>query len=414
MKSATLMPMKNTLALALVLLLAACSSQPTRDEQQIPPAVDAIAQAEDTAIEQPAPNNPAPKDLPQTPAPPPETPADAPSASPTPEPPVDPAAPGPQPDPQIATEGNPCAHTRRSHEPLLDKTTRRLQQTVCSAALWFDGLFGERNLRQINAARGSHGRVELATSYSEFRGSDFRVRFNARVDLTNVKERLNAFVGRDTEDTFVRDRSEGFALRARFPQLEDRDETIAGLGYSLPENYRFKTEFRTGVRFSGIRTPKLFSQVRFSANAYSDDDNLINLRATPFVNTNDGFGFTSSVDMSHVVSNTQLFRWSNVGTITEKTDGLDWRSSVIFYQALAHRKRAIAYETFVRGITGAPVPLAEYGVQAIYRQPASKDRMWANLILGYSFPQEDPLLEREGSYSAVISLELPFGGEKVE
>ncbi len=39
-----------------------------------------------------------------------------------------------------------CQQRAKRREILLDTASRRLEQTVCGAALWFDGLFGERNL----------------------------------------------------------------------------------------------------------------------------------------------------------------------------------------------------------------------------------------------------------------------------
>lgn len=316
-----------------------------------------------------------------------------------------------QPPPPEKAARKPCAWRDRRDEELLDETKRRLQETLCSTALWFDGLFGDHDRKEIAEARGASGRVELSGAYSEFYGTDYKVRFNARMPLPNLKQSVSAFVGRDSKDSIVRDRSESFALRSRFPKLEDEDETIAGLGYALPENYTVKTEFRTGVRLAGFKVPKLFAQARFAANVYSDERNLVDLRATPFVNTNDGFGITVSGDVSHVLAESRLLRYSNIATITQKTAGLDWRSALILYQGL-WGKSAIAYETFVRGATAAPVPLTEYGVQAIYRQPLARERLYGSLLLGYGFPKEDPALKREGSYSVGAVLEMPFGGEE--
>ena len=295
----------------------------------------------------------------------------------------------------------------RKDDDEIDQTKRYIQETVCSAALWLDGLFGEQTVREVDAARRTSGRAELSASRSQFYGSSVSLHFNARVELTNIKERLSAFVGRDREDVAVRDRTEGFALRTNFPQFDDRDETIAGLGYAFPDNYFVKTEFRTGVRFSGLHVPKLFAHARFAMNAYADDRNLIDLRFSPFVNTADHFGLTASVDYSHVLAPSRLFRWNTVSTVTQKAPGLDWRSAFILYQGLA-KKRAIALETFIRGYTVAPVPLVEYGVQTIFRQPLFEERLIGEIVLGYSWPNENPALPREGSYNVAAILDLPF------
>jgi hypothetical protein len=291
---------------------------------------------------------------------------------------------------------------------VLDSTRRTVHETVCNAVLWFDGLFGDHTRETIESARGSYGKIQLSETYSQFFGEQRSLHFSAHVDLPNLRNRVSAFIGREPEGQFVRDRSEGFALQSQFPQLDDKDETIAGLGYQLPSNYFFRSDFRAGVRFAGFTVPKLFAQWRLSLNAYADEDDIINLRTTPFVNTVDGFGDTSSVDYSHVLGPKLLLRWDNTATRTQKSPGIDWRSVLILYQALPDR-RGLAYEAFVRGFTQAPVQLFEYGVQLVYRQPLFSERLYAEALAGYAWPKTDPRKEREGSYNVGLALVLPFG-----
>jgi hypothetical protein len=274
--------------------------------------------------------------------------------------------------------------------------------------LWFDGLFGDRTRETIASARGSYGKIQLAQTYSQFFGSTTSLHFSAHVDLPNLRDRVSAFIGREPEGQFVRDREEGFALQSQFPQLEDRDETIAGLGVTLPSNYFFRSDLRAGVRFAGINVPKLFAQWRFALNAYADASNLIELRTTPFINTADGIGNTTSADYSHVLGPKLLFRWDNTGTRTQKTPGIDWRSVLILYQAIPD-KRGLAYELFVRGLSQAKVPLFEYGGQIVYRQPLFAEHLYGEALAGYAWPKTDPAKEREGSYNVGVALVLPFG-----
>ena len=66
---------------------------------------------------------------------------------------------------------------------------------------------------------------------------------------------------------------------------------------------------------------------------------------------------------------------------------------------------------FERGQTTAPVPIIEYGARTIWREPFFEGRLFAELVLGYSWPRVDPLLEREGSFGVTAGLELPFGAD---
>lgn len=286
---------------------------------------------------------------------------------------------------------------------LLDETRRRLHETVCGSALWFDSLFGEVDLE---AARAAHGYIEASAAESEFYGTEVRLRARVHVRLPALEQRLSAFVGRDSDEDFVRDRSEGLGLRSQFPRVEDQEEWLAGLGFALPEQHRFKMDFKVGAR--SLSNPNAFAQLRVGYTAYSDERNLIYLRATPFVNTRDGVGITTSVDLSRVLSDTYLARWGSIGTVSEETEGLDWRSALILYQNLQF-SRAAAYEVFARGGTTLAEPLTEYGYRVLYRQPLVANRLFMDLHVGYSWPRHDPALSRDGSFGAGCAFELPFG-----
>ncbi len=303
------------------------------------------------------------------------------------------------------TPANPCAEDRATDTmPMLDETRRILEETTCSAALWADSLFGEKG--DIEAARAVHGHVEISGAYSQFDGSKFRVRMDVRADLPTLKHRLNAFIGRDNENDFLRDRSEGFALRSQFPRLDDREGWLGGLGYALPETDRFRSEFRVGVH--GLGPPQVFLQWRTRLNIYSDDRNVFYVRMTPFWNSDDGVGLTGNFDWSHVLSATRLLRLSTAATRSQKTDGIDWRSAVIYYQSL-RQSRAVAFENFVRGSTQAPEPLGEFGMRVVYREPIFEQRLYVETIIGYSWPRNDPSLPRDGSFGTGVSIDMPFG-----
>ena len=313
----------------------------------------------------------------------------------------------PEPTPSgTSVAGNPfrtCGMPGEKQEPILDATRRRVQQTVCGAALWFDGLFGESD---VAAARSARGRVEVFSAHSEFEGADTRVRFSAQARLPALQERLSAFVGRDNQDDVARDRSEGLGLRSQADELQQVEDWFAGLAYSLRDAYGLRSKVRVGVR--GIGPTTVFVQLRTRMIAYEDEVNLVQLRATPFYDNLERAGFTGSTDFDHALGPTRLLRWGSIMTVTQETPGTTWRSAFVLYQAL-HGYRAIAGETFIRGASAAPEPLTEYGVRAIYRQPMFRARLFGELVLGYSWPRVDPTLPREGSAGITFGLEMPFG-----
>ncbi|HSW14175.1 MAG TPA: hypothetical protein VLI06_15115 [Solimonas sp.] len=296
-----------------------------------------------------------------------------------------------------------CTQRVPEEEVGVDRARRRLEELSCSSAMWIDGLFGDTY--DVDAARAAYGRLELSHFWSEYYGNRTRVRLNVRADFTNLEDGLSGFLGRDDDDAFVRDRTEHFGVRSQFPQIDDNDEWLAGLGYSLPGSESLQSDFRVGVR--GLAHMRLFVQNRVGYIPWSDDDNLLYLRATPFWNTVDGFGFTTGVDFSRVLSDTRLVRWANAGTISQDTEGVSWYTALIDYHALS-RRRGIAYEAFVRGETGLPVSLVEYGLQASFRHPIIS-RLFGEWVLGYTWPKVLPEEKREGAIGVGFGIELPFG-----
>lgn len=305
---------------------------------------------------------------------------------------------------------NPCRQRASDDAPAIDDAHRKLYETLCGAALWFDGLFGERNENAIASARGTSGRFEVSGLYSEYEGSRVRLRGNVRFDFPNFAKRWNAFIGRDDQDDFIRDRSEGLALRSQFLDFSDQNRWLAGLGYSLPGSYKQRTDFRVGGKIGS--EPEIFAQGRYRRNFLINDRNLVHFRETLFWTNRDGFGSTTSLDYDHVVKRTMLLRWGNIGTVSESTDGLEWRSAMLLYQSLDNAK-ALAYEIFVRGETAWEVPLKEYGARTIYRQPLlHRDWLAGEVVFGYSWPRFELEDERKGSATIGLGLEILVGAWK--
>ncbi len=300
---------------------------------------------------------------------------------------------------------HPCDRAPAPGETPIDEARRLLAETLCRANLWLDGLFGEDE--HPEAARNAHGRAELSLWHGDYEGMKLGVRLNARIDLPNVEERLNAFFGRDDPDDFVQDRREGAALRSQMRSFERNESWLAGFGYSLPGDYRQRFDVRVGSRLS--TAPKLFVQGRWRRNIEVGDATLWHLRQTVFWTNRDGFGTTSSVEYDRVLSPTMLFRVGVVGTVSERAEGLDWRSIALLFQNLPG-PHAVALETFARGETRAEVPLRDYGGRVIYRRTLRRrEWLFGEAFVGYSWPRRYLEESREGSLSLGVGLELLFG-----
>lgn len=301
---------------------------------------------------------------------------------------------------------NPCREAAEPDEGALEATRRRLYKTLCGAAVWFDGLFGgDEASAELQNVRG---RVELSTQYSEYWGFRARGRLRVRADLPQFERRLHAFVGREDEDEFVADRSEGLALRSQFFEIESEDRWVAGLGYGLPGSYRQKNDVRVGARVR-LDDPDVFVQLRHRRNWFLGERSAWRFRETLFYTVQDGFGSTTSVDFDHILNRKLLGRWANVGTYSEATAGVRWRSAVIFYRSLREH-RALAQETYVRGETDREVPLREYGLRLVYRRPIlGRDWLYGELVGGYGWVREKRHEPRQGSALVGFGIDLLFG-----
>jgi hypothetical protein len=302
-----------------------------------------------------------------------------------------------------------CRQRVDGEEALLDETRRRLEETFCGATLWFDGLLGGEP--DVENARKVSGRIELSGLYTEFEGFDPKARLRLRYDLPTLERRLNVFLGRDNEEEFVEDRSEGLAVRSSVFGLEREEKWLAGLGYSPPGRWNQKLDFRVGARLKS--SSEVFVQSRFRRNWFQGQRSLIRLRETVFWQNRDGFGSTTTLDFDHVPRQDLVLRWGNLATFSEATEGLSWRSALLVYHHL-QRQRATAAEIFVRGSTEAEVPLREYGARAVYRQPlGNRPYLFGSLVLGYTWPRVEREDERDGSAMIGLGVELLFGREPV-
>jgi hypothetical protein len=302
-----------------------------------------------------------------------------------------------------AVTRSPCEHAEPEDYDLLDATTHLLGDSMCIAARWLDGLFGERG--QISAGYTTGGVLEVSGTYSEFYGADLQVRLNARVRLPALERRLSVFVGRENEEEVARDRTEGFGLRSLFRALDEPVDWFAGLGYDVDIFEGVRSDSRIGVR--SVSDPQLFVQQRVVVDLLSDPLSLVQLRATPFWNTRDGFGFTGNFDANRVLSNAFLLRWGTAGTITEHSKGVDWRSALVLYQDLG-AWQGLAYELFIRGLSEHPVPITEYGARLIHRLPVARKRLFIVSQASYSWPLIDPQLSRQGAWGVGLGLEIPL------
>lgn len=290
-------------------------------------------------------------------------------------------------------------------QEVIEDTGTALEKTACNSALWLDGLMRDGD-GDVAAARRTTGYVETSFTESEFFGTDVRIRARVRMELPNWQRRLHVYVGRENQEDFVRDRSTPDGLRSEFSGVGENDQWLAGLGYSLPDGKRLRTDLRIGA--ASLQHPHAFAQARARFTLYADERDLLYARSTLFWDTRERLGLTTGLEYNRVLYPDLLLRLKESGTISQESEGLEWVSAAILYQRL-RKDRGVAWEAFVRGRSQAPEPLREYGARVVFQFPLLRERLIGEVLAGYSWPRTDPDLDREGSYLAGAGLKLLFG-----
>ena len=298
---------------------------------------------------------------------------------------------------------SPCGE-RGEMPAWIDTLNYSLYQITCSAASWFDGLFGNRRYDQ--EYRQTHGYVTTGLGWSQRDGLDPLLRFRVRVQLPQTNNRFNAFVGRSEREDFVTEaKPDAYVLPAPFANQQD-DQVYFGLGYrdSMSKAGSFDADFGVRVRFP--LDPYVKGSYRWVRPL--GERNLIRLRETVFWQKTEQFGVTSLVEWDRVMSPQSIWRWTNSATFSQETEGVRWYSTMTLFTAF-DRYHALAYQGFANGSSDRPVPLTNFGGSLIYRQRIWRDWLLIELRAGVDWPRWSPLEERKANPNGGVAFEMRYG-----
>lgn len=287
----------------------------------------------------------------------------------------------------------------------IDWLQRKVSRTVCGSALWFDGLFGESDVYEETSA--THGRIFLGVLWDERDGLDFKFRFRLKASLPQLENRANIVLGRDDFDSYVSDQtdtSEG--LPGSFGDSEE-EEWLLGIGYAPVTGRRSRLSIEPGVRLKIPLDP--YVKVHYRHNLLTDPNKIqVRFRETLFWRKQDGYGFTSRVDIDRTLSQRFLLRARAAGTVGEAQRGVDWQTALTLYHYLGGG-RALAYMVEVLGETGLEVPVQDYDVRVTYRQPFLRSWLFLELSGGLNWPRKLLDEDREINPGLGVGFEMQYG-----
>jgi len=297
---------------------------------------------------------------------------------------------------------NPCALPQDDPAAWIDWVQRSIFKSVCSSARWFDNLFG--NDAAFIEAEPTIGWFRGAVVWNERDGFDVDGTLRTKFDLPNVdkvERRVRGFFGRVSDEEFTRETGSPLERRPDVFRTTEDEEWLLGLGYSPIKNSRRRLDIGGGVNVAW--PPDVWARARYRRHAFFGDRTLGRYRQTLFWKQEDGAGASSIFDLEHMIRKRFLVGWNGSATFSQATEGVDWLTSFILYQALTPGS-ALAYRFAIDGETGADVPLNVYSIRLTYRGRVSREWLFLEVRPEVAYRK----FERGGDWDVVPGLYLGF------
>ncbi len=302
-------------------------------------------------------------------------------------------------------EDNSCRGELPTDAEALDAMRAGLQRGVCSTARFVDRLFGKEH-EYSEFEDETNGRAGITLGWNEQDEFEVDTRFRASVDLPAFNERLNATIGRASSDEFVADQASGIGPLGGSFSDDDPPEWFAGIGYRVHRARDSRFDLGAGVQLESPLNP--YVNARYRQYLYRSKSVLLTMRSTAFWESDEGLGVTETLDVDRVLGQDYLLRWGNSARMSEKTQGVRWRSRVALYQAIDYR-RAMRYELSMRGETDGTQPDL-YGLRVTHRRSMFRDWLFME-VGGALFWADGPLPSDhcDACVGATIGFEVLFG-----
>ncbi len=273
----------------------------------------------------------------------------------------------------------------------------------CHSFRWFDHLFGDEMdfpEEQVN------GLLLMGFEYHQYDGLDPRGRFRVRAPLPNLNSRWDVVVGRENEEEFVSDTAPGETTLYNPGLSRDEDnEWLLGLGHRK-KNRRRGLDYSVGVSLGA--PVSLYGKTQYYFNHEFTRQTDLRFRQTLFWRTDEGLGTTSRANLVHQAGVQDVIRWEGVATVSEDTEGMKWYAAQTWYHQF-HGKNAVSLQAFARGETDQEVPLRDFGLNLLWRQPFTRDWMFLSMGPNITWPRTYRYEERELSLGFSMWIEMEFG-----
>ena len=289
-----------------------------------------------------------------------------------------------------------CRDEQERPESWLDRSHSYISERLCEPAAWFDGFFGDARSFEETPI-GTFIRVRNSADWDEDGGWGYGLGVSANIMLPRVSDQLRLLVTRDQDVTGeFRDGSD----------VRDSDRTRLGLRFIASERARSQFDIDASVG-SGLN-PELRGRYRLVRGMTSRS--LIRATQTGFWERKDGFGITSRLDYEWLPDRDQLIRWTGQGTVSQESEGIDWRTSVIAFRQLTTRT-ALRSELGIIGYTRPSFEVKEYFAAVRYRRQFLRPWLFFELQPERAWPIDQDTGERSADWRFTLTLEVQFENE---
>ena len=283
----------------------------------------------------------------------------------------------------------------RQQEGEVDAAQDMATSELLWAAQWIDSFFDDgRSTAEENTTRGT---LALGLGYSRKDSFEIKPRFDLRLRLPHLSNRLNLFISAAEDKDFNAD-SDPISSHPAHGDAEKR-EMNAGLRYFLTESRKYNLSFDSGASWD-----YLFAGVRFR---YLQDFGIWRGR---FANqlryySDDGLKNVTSYDLERELASKLLFRATTSVNLYENEDGIPHAQHFRVYQVLSPLQ-ALSYEIGLYADTEPSYKMTDSQLVVRYRQRFFRDWLMLEVSPRLTFPEEDG---REANPGVVVKLEATFG-----
>ena len=288
----------------------------------------------------------------------------------------------------------------------IDAVREQAHSRLCKSVSWVDGLFG--NEHEFDDEKFS-GKLSLGFRHDETEGFDPRLRVRIKSKLPNVSKRLNAFVGRVEEDSFVSntevDRGQVNVVGLRSAG-DDDDEWLVGIGYRNPNARSNGFDYSVGAKISSGLNP--YAKITHRHLFPTTESHFWRATQTVFWRGDDGLGVSTSMDFTQILSNEDIFEWDTSAKYTEDSDQWEWITSTAWHHSFS-KVKGVSSRAYMRGEQNTIADIPEFGVTFTYVQPFLKPWLFIETGVDFRWEKFDGNPQYKSAVRFGIQFEMVFG-----